>query len=106
MTYTHGHAESVLRSHRARTAENSAAYLLPHLTPTDRLLDIGSGPGTITADLARRVREVVALEINDEAAQLTRAELERQGGGPGDGRGGGGPRVRHPGRQFRRGARP
>ena len=27
--YTHGHAESVLRSHRARTAENSAAYLLP-----------------------------------------------------------------------------
>jgi SAM-dependent methyltransferase len=84
MTYTHGHAESVLRSHRARTAENSAAYLLPHLTPTDRLLDIGSGPGTITADLARRVREVVALEINDEAAQLTRAELERQGVGPVD----------------------
>ena len=31
MTYTHGHAESVLRSHRTRTAENSAAYLLPHL---------------------------------------------------------------------------
>ena len=84
MTYTHGHAESVLRSHRARTAENSAAYLLPHLTPTDRLLDIGSGPGTITADLARRVREVVALDINDEAAQLTRAELERQGDGPVD----------------------
>jgi SAM-dependent methyltransferase len=79
MTYTHGHAESVLRSHRARTAENSAAYLLPHLTTTDRLLDIGSGPGTITADLARRVREIVALEINDEAAHLTRAELERQG---------------------------
>ena len=24
--YTHGHAESVLRSHRARTAANSAAY--------------------------------------------------------------------------------
>jgi SAM-dependent methyltransferase len=79
MTYTHGHAESVLRSHRARTAENSAAYLLPHLRPTDRLLDIGSGPGTITADLARRVREVVAVEISDEAAGLTRAELERQG---------------------------
>ncbi len=84
MTYTHGHAESVLRSHRTRTAENSAAYLLPYLTPTDRLLDIGSGPGTITADLARRVREVVALEINDEAAHLTRVELERQGVTPVD----------------------
>ena len=79
MTYTHGHAESVLRSHRARTAANSAAYLLPHLGPTDRLLDVGSGPGTITADLARLVGDVVALEINDEAAALTRAELDRQG---------------------------
>lgn len=79
MTYTHGHAESVLRSHRARTAANSAAYLLPHLRPTDRLLDVGSGPGTITADLAGLVGEVVALEINGEAAALTRAELERQG---------------------------
>jgi SAM-dependent methyltransferase len=79
VTYTHGHAESVLRSHRARTAANSAAYLLPHLRPTDRLLDVGSGPGTITADLARLVGEVVALEIDDDAAALTRAEFERQG---------------------------
>jgi SAM-dependent methyltransferase len=79
VTYTHGHAESVLRSHRARTAANSAAHLLPHLRPTDRLLDVGSGPGTITADLARLVGEVVALEINDDAAALTRAELARQG---------------------------
>ena len=78
MTYTHGHAESVLRSHRARTAENSAAYLLPFLTPADRLLDVGSGPATITADLARLVRAVVALEISEEAAGLSRVELGRQ----------------------------
>ena len=55
MTYTHGHHESVLRSHTWRTAENSAAYLLPHLRPGLSLLDIGCGPGTITADLARLV---------------------------------------------------
>ena len=53
--YTHGHSESVLRSHRNRTAANSAAYLLPHLHPGQRLLDVGSGPGTITADLAALV---------------------------------------------------
>ena len=29
--YAHGHHERVLRSHRWRTAENSAAYLLPLL---------------------------------------------------------------------------
>jgi SAM-dependent methyltransferase len=77
--YTHGHAESVLRSHRARTAENSAAYLLPHLRPTDRLLDVGSGPGTITADLAALVGEVVAVEITDVAAALTRAGVAERG---------------------------
>jgi cyclopropane fatty-acyl-phospholipid synthase-like methyltransferase len=49
-TYTHGHHESVLRSHRWRTAENSAGYLLPHLAPGMNLLDVGCGPGTITAD--------------------------------------------------------
>ena len=77
--YTHGHAEAVLRSHRWRTAANSAAHLLPHLHGGQRLLDVGSGPGTITADLARLVAEVVAVEVTEEAAELTRAELERQG---------------------------
>ena len=30
-TYTHGHADAVLQSHRWRTVANSAAYLVPHL---------------------------------------------------------------------------
>lgn len=79
MAYTHGHAESVLRSHRARTAGNSAAYLLPYLRPDHRLLDVGSGPGTITADLAVMVREVLAVEVDDEAAAITRAGLQERG---------------------------
>jgi SAM-dependent methyltransferase len=53
--YTHGHHESVLRSHRWRTAENSAAYLLPQLAPEAQILDVGCGPGTISADLADRL---------------------------------------------------
>lgn len=53
--YTHGHHESVLRSHEWRTAENSAAYLLPHLEAGRSLLDVGSGPGTITVDFAPRL---------------------------------------------------
>ncbi|MFI9389313.1 class I SAM-dependent methyltransferase [Streptomyces bauhiniae] len=53
--YTHGHHESVLRSHTWRTAANSAAYLLGSLAPDMRVLDIGCGPGTITADLAALV---------------------------------------------------
>jgi SAM-dependent methyltransferase len=77
--YTHGHHESVLRSHRWRTAENSAAYLLPCLTSGATLLDIGAGPGTITADLATRVAHVTALEVTTEALELARAEFTRRG---------------------------
>lgn len=73
--YTHGHHESVLRSHVWRTAENSAAYLLPRLKPGMALLDVGCGPGTITADLARMVApgRVVAVDaapgVLDQAAR-------------------------------------
>jgi SAM-dependent methyltransferase len=73
---THGHHESVLRSHTWRTVANSAAYLLPQLRPGLSLLDVGCGPGTITVDLARRLApgQVVGIdasaEIIEQAAGL------------------------------------
>ena len=78
--YTHGHHESVLRSHRWRTAENSAAYLLPHLTSGSTVLDVGCGPGTITADLATRITpgRLTALEMTEPALDLARAEIARR----------------------------
>jgi 2-polyprenyl-3-methyl-5-hydroxy-6-metoxy-1,4-benzoquinol methylase len=80
-TYTHGHHESVLRSHRWRTAENSAGYLLPHLSSGATVLDVGCGPGTITADLATLVTpaRVTALEVTEAALDLARAEITRRG---------------------------
>jgi ubiquinone/menaquinone biosynthesis C-methylase UbiE len=70
--YTHGHHESVLDSHRSRTAADSAAYLLPHLASGQRLLDLGCGPGTITADLAELVDpgEVVALDREADVLEV------------------------------------
>jgi SAM-dependent methyltransferase len=61
--------------------ENSAAYLLPHLTPGQTLLDVGAGPGTITADLAERVApgRVTALEATADALELSRSELGSRG---------------------------
>lgn len=38
-----------------RSAEKDAAYLLPHLKPGMRVLDIGCGPGSISAGLAASV---------------------------------------------------
>jgi SAM-dependent methyltransferase len=79
-TYTHGHHPSVLRSHTWRTVENSAGYLLPHLRPGMTLLDVGCGPGTITADLAALVApgRVVGLErAEDVLAQAAAAAVAK-----------------------------
>ena len=71
--YTHGHHDSVLRSHRWRTAENSAAYLLPHLQPGVKVLDVGCGPGTITIDFARRVAPAQIIGLDRSAAVIDAA---------------------------------
>ncbi len=80
-TYTHGHHESVLRAHRWRTVENSAGYLLPHLRRGMTLLDVGCGPGTITADFAERLSggRVVGIDVTEEPLIVAR-EAEPAGG--------------------------
>jgi 2-polyprenyl-3-methyl-5-hydroxy-6-metoxy-1,4-benzoquinol methylase len=80
-TYTHGHAEPVLQSHRWRTAANSAAYLLPSLRPGLDLLDVGCGPGTITVDLAGRVApgRVVGLDVSPDPLEEARAAAAAAG---------------------------
>jgi SAM-dependent methyltransferase len=71
--YIHGHHESVLRSHSWRTVLNSAAYLLPHLAAGQRVLDVGSGPGTISIDLARRVAPGTVVGIDSSADVVEQA---------------------------------
>jgi SAM-dependent methyltransferase len=78
-TYTHGHHDSVLRSHRWRTAENSAAYLLPHLRPFMHLLDVGCGPGTLTVDLAGRVSDVVGVDVSADVVAEAESYAAAQG---------------------------
>ncbi|MFG2292527.1 methyltransferase domain-containing protein [Streptomyces sp. NPDC048603] len=79
--YTHGHHESVLRSHRWRTAQNSAAYLIGELRPGMSVLDVGCGPGTITADLAELVApgRVVAVDAAGDVVEQARAYAAKRG---------------------------
>src|SRR3954468_7278503 len=81
MPYTHGHHESVLRSHKWRTVDNSAAYLAPRLTHGTSVLDVGCGPGTITADIGRRVApgRVVGIDVSAEVIEEARRDAA---GGP------------------------
>jgi 2-polyprenyl-3-methyl-5-hydroxy-6-metoxy-1,4-benzoquinol methylase len=80
-TYTHGHADTVLQSHRRRTVDNSAAYLAPFLRPGLDVLDVGCGPGTITVDLAERVApgRVVGLDVSAGPLEEARALAESRG---------------------------
>ncbi|MER6010697.1 methyltransferase domain-containing protein [Streptomyces bluensis] len=79
--YTHGHHESVLRSHTWRTAANSAAYLLGSLRPRMKILDIGCGPGTITADLAGLVPDghVTGVDRAPDILDRARATAAERG---------------------------
>lgn len=72
--YSHGHHESVLRSHRWRNLDNSAAYLIDRLAPGQELLDVGCGPGNITLELARRVApgRVVGVDVSASVIQTAR----------------------------------
>lgn len=72
-SYPHGHHPSVLASHGWRTAENSAAYLLPHLNEGSDLLDVGCGPGTITVGLAQRVAPGRAVGLDPASEALMKA---------------------------------
>lgn len=75
--YSHGHHESVLRSHKWRTAENSAAFVLPLLRDDMSLLDVGCGPGNITADLARRIPDgsVVGVDLPSDVIDAAQREF-------------------------------
>lgn len=67
-TYTHGHHASVVAQHRKRTAAEAAGFLLPHLRPGMRVLDVGCGPGSITVGLTAAVApgEVLGIDLAEE----------------------------------------
>ena len=56
-------------------------YLLPRLRRDARILDVGCGPGTITADLAGLVPdgEVTGIDAAEGVLEQARQEARRQG---------------------------
>ena len=79
--YTHGHAPAVVRQHAQRTAGEAAAFLLPHLRPDMRLLDVGCGPGSITRGLAEHLSagQVVGLDLSRETLESARRDAAARG---------------------------
>jgi ubiquinone/menaquinone biosynthesis C-methylase UbiE len=79
--YTHGHAPAVVRQHAQRTAGEAAAFLLPHLRPDMRLLDVGCGPGSITRGLAEHLSagKVVGLDLSRDTLEGARRDAAARG---------------------------
>lgn len=79
--YTTDHSTSVLQTHNWRTASNSAAYLVSHITSTSKILDIGCGPGSITVDFARRASQghVTGIEYVPDPLNQARQLASSQG---------------------------
>ena len=73
--YQHGHHASVVANHAKRTADKDAAFFLPLLRPGMRLLDVGCGPGSITAGLARRVApgETIGIDASSSVIDTARS---------------------------------
>ena len=57
-----------------RTAEQQAAFILPHLHPGMNLLDIGCGPGSITLGLARVVAPGKVTGIDHDSTHIKTAQ--------------------------------
>ena len=77
--YTHGYHPEIIGSYTRRTAENCAAFLLPHLRADLAVLDVGCGPGTITAGLARRAGRVVGLDMSPAMVDAAREHAAGEG---------------------------
>ncbi|KAF7561611.1 hypothetical protein G7046_g2534 [Stylonectria norvegica] len=87
-SYTQGYSNSTIATHLSRTAETDAAFLLPHVKRSDRILDVGCGPGTITTSLAKYADEgaTVGVDISTDVLQKAKtlaAEASVPTEGPG-----------------------
>lgn len=76
--YTHGHHQSVVKVHNARSVEDSAAFVLPLLQPHFKLLDVGCGPGSITQGFREYVKEVVGVDTSEEVIAQAKATCDAQ----------------------------
>jgi SAM-dependent methyltransferase len=81
------HPPAQAKLHEVRTAENSAAYLLPRLqsmkesNPHLKLLDVGAGSGTISVSFAKLLPDghVTGVDLNASILPRARAVAEMAG---------------------------
>ena len=79
--YTMGYEDSAVERLSRFTAETDAAYLMAHLRPGMRLLDVGCGPGNISVGLASAVAPGEFHGIDTKGSQVELANTAANDGG-------------------------
>jgi len=75
MSYKHFKANdpNIINLYGVRTAETSCGYLVPHISPSANILDVGCGPGRITADLAKLASQGQTIGVDASVAVIAEA---------------------------------
>lgn len=68
--YKNGFQKLKADTHAWRTVANAVPYVIPYLKKSDKLLDVGLGPGTILKDFANYVGQVIGIEPTQELIDL------------------------------------
>jgi ubiquinone/menaquinone biosynthesis C-methylase UbiE len=65
----------------SQTAENCVAYVVPHVAPTMKILDVGCGAGALTCYFAKFVPDgaVVGLDQNEDGLVVAREQAASKG---------------------------
>lgn len=84
--YKFGYSRTTTSSHASRTIHTDAAFVIPHIRPHHRILDIGSGPGTITIGFSLLVNQteggcVIGVDSGD-AVVSSATQLAQNNGLP------------------------
>lgn len=79
--YKHGYDSHISKTHAWRSVENCSAYMIPFIKPTDKILDVGCGPGSITSDLGSYVPQgtVIGVEPTEEIIEDARTKCAEKG---------------------------
>ena len=62
-----------------RSAADYADFLIPHLGPDSKVLDVGCGSGEITMGIASMVGDVIGVDIDDDESAAARTYAQEHG---------------------------
>ena len=80
--YTLGFSEAAMLAGMRHSARSQAAYLLPHLKPGLRVIDVGCGPGAISLGLAEAVApggELYGIDMEESQVELAKRLAQGEG---------------------------